>query len=945
MQTVGNLAALQPLCSLDAKVVDVPVFVPPIHYISRVGRKFGCAGPHAGVVPETLGSEPYLAAVLGCGPNHISFLGGFDTRARTTEEIRSAAEADQWALQPSVQSDTPLPEACRLISDSFHRSQGQLVGRTIMLRMREEAADGQSNDVAIRLCIWAGRLPQELVPEGAEEFEDAWRLPWLPEPLHLVPIQELLDIRSGKAWGSLALRHMVCDSIGAFLRMADGGQRFPQTIGIRWPPVADRVVVADSALGLSGQTFLLVLKALGATQVMRMRSVCRNFDTVIGQQLKTRRWVAHDFVWKPQAFAEAGSVTLWRVDGSAGWLLDALQEERQKLTWLLLHLVRATWDLCDQDGTPFFMSRLSATGGLVPGTATAAGGRYLWLHLQEAERDRRVHTAARGAEITGAARLSELRASIVWMIQEFYERLTEAATRERLRDCPRGGGRDGRQAWGAWHRRERRPNRLQVAVQILIPYFAYPTETEETREAEGRAARFGQPASVVMPRVTRLAMVQAVVEWLWHDLRTLEGGLLLSRIVQQYVLHDLLGDMQGLEDRLPMLPSETEGERMLTARRASATLAGSHDCPLCLWPQVTMGPCRCACAEPRVEPSPAWSLGPLFVSTSESLDAWRDERDSTGWGPRGRFDPEGGPSFERIENGASFEDEGIWGSGSPMTIRLIYQDEIRRWPERLWGRAAGLGRGQQPPRLQPAVITSDRRSIALRCGASGCREPATSACTYAPSRCTARSCGRGCMEALGGPPVVCRCPWPGASLLSGPPAADGIEGGWPLDVTAQTSAWGPGTVTSRLGPMRLWVEATRHGCCVLPDGWGAGRLPHAMEQVVRRWEEERAQRAGRRADAMFCARRSAAAPGDLWAGYRGTTWGQAAATLTAAGAVGPPVGPGAPMGGASATATATEDAVGPPMGSATSTGGVSVVVASSSNMGEATMEAEEADTL
>ena len=158
-----------------------------------------------------------------------------------------------------------------------------------MLRMRAEAADGQSTDVAIRLCIWAGRLPQELVPEGAEEFEDAWRLPWLPEPLHLVPIQELLDIRSGKAWGSLALRHMVCDSIGAFLRMADGEQRFPQTIGIRWPPVADRVVVADSALGLSGQTFLLVLKALGATQVMRMRSVCRNFDTVIGQQLKTRR--------------------------------------------------------------------------------------------------------------------------------------------------------------------------------------------------------------------------------------------------------------------------------------------------------------------------------------------------------------------------------------------------------------------------------------------------------------------------------------------------------------------------------------------------------------------------------------------------------------------------------------------------------------------------------
>jgi hypothetical protein len=199
--------------------------------------------------------------------------------------------------------------------------------------------------------------------------------------------------------------------------------------------------------------------------------------------------------------------------------------------------------------------------------------------------------------------------------------------------------------------------------------------------------------------------------------------------------------------------------------------------------------------------------------------------------------------------------------------------------------------------------------------------------------------------------VICQCPWPGASLLSGPPAADGIEGGWPLDVTAQTSAWGPGTVTSRLGPMCLWLEATQHGCCVLPDGWGAGRLPHALEQVVRRWEEGRAQRVGRRADAMFRTRRSAvahAAPGDLWVGYRQTTLGQAAAALTAAGAVGPPVGPGAPMGGASATATVattTAGAVGPPMGSTTSAGGASVVVASSSSSGEATVEAGEAGTL
>jgi hypothetical protein len=89
---------------------------------------------------------------------------------------------------------------------------------------------------------------------------------------------------------------------------------------------------------------------------------------------------------------------------------------------------------------------------------------------------------------------------------------------------------------------------------------------------------------------------------------------------------------------------------------------------------------------------------------------------------------------------------------------------------------------------------------------------------------------------------------------------------------------------------------------MLPDGWGASRLPHAMERVVRRWEEGRAQRAGQQADVMFRARRLAAshaAPGDLWAGYRQAAWGHATATPAAAGAIGPQVGPGAPVGGAS----------------------------------------------
>ena len=181
--------------------------------------------------------------------------------------------------------------------------------------------------------------------------------------------------------------------------------------------------------------------------------------------------------------------------------------------------------------------------------------------------------------------MAELRPTITWMLQEFYDRLKEEATKERQHDCPRDAERDGRLEWAMTHQRARRPNRLHVAVQLLMAYFAYPVDTDATREAEGRAAQFGQPAPVVMPRITRLTMVQAIIKWLWCDLRTLNGGLLLCRIVRHYVLHDI--EWAGLEDRLAMRSSEAAGEGMLTAGQAAATVAGSHDCPRCLWTQVT----------------------------------------------------------------------------------------------------------------------------------------------------------------------------------------------------------------------------------------------------------------------------------------------------------------------------------------------------------------------
>ena len=76
-------------------------------------------------------------------------------------------------------------------------------------------------------------------------------------------------------------------------------------------------------------------------------------------------------------------------------------------------------DLSIQEGILFFLSPMSAAGGQVDGTDTSAGGRYLWLQVQEAER-------VTGASMHGAARMSELRPAITDMFREFYDQRRRA---------------------------------------------------------------------------------------------------------------------------------------------------------------------------------------------------------------------------------------------------------------------------------------------------------------------------------------------------------------------------------------------------------------------------------------------------------------------------------------------------------------------------------------
>ena len=126
--------------------------------------------------------------------------------------------------------------------------------------------------------------------------------------------------------------------------------------------------------------------------------------------------------------------------------------------------------------------------------------------------------------------------------------------------------------------------------------------------------------------------------------------------------------------------------------------------------------------------------------------------------------------------------------------------------------------------------TLGAQGSALRCAVESCSAPAMSACRYTPGRCEARRCIGGRTDGSGEKRTGCLC--------IGSADESRWDEGWPLDLEARSSDWGPGSRAERLGVVRRWHEAVSGGRCALPDGWGTDRLPVHMEQVVRSWEAE-----------------------------------------------------------------------------------------------------------
>ena len=159
---------------------------------------------------------------------------------------------------------------------------------------------------------------------------------------------------------------------------------------------------------------------------------------------------------------------------------------------------------------------------------------------------------------------------------------------------------------------------LAVAIEFLRAYFAYPVSTSAVREAEEWSQARGGPYTVTLPLVTRLSAVQAVIGWIWPHLRSMEGGLLLCRVVRQYVLHDV--DLRALTDGLPMTSAEVDtvaGVR-LQGRCIGSDVRSAQDCPSCHWPQIVISSKGCRCRS-GIAPSHVWDAGLLELGTAASI--------------------------------------------------------------------------------------------------------------------------------------------------------------------------------------------------------------------------------------------------------------------------------------------------------------------------------------
>ena len=832
-----RLRRLEPPEEAVLPVHNVAVFVPLVRYGSRAWEVLG-AEPMS---LADVGPESYLALLEEGGPRHLRFLGGFDTAARTVAEVHLATARDPWGLQAEV---TPAAAIHSLAGQAFLRALRGAQEHQMVCTMVLCPHQGSAGSESVRLCIWAAHVPEEVTALDLSPMA-------FPTDVHLVPIQRLLDLRAMTAWRSFALRQHVSDAIGLLLHQGEHRRRqCSPSLTMAWPPL--RVRVQDSVslatawrahgggsrlAALPESLILRVMRLAGAHRALRLGMSSRGLWLMVGRQLQPQAWSNTVSEWDGGSCFRGHScaITTWWLGGTGGWLLDGLANAREGLTWLLLRLLRLTWTLAPQYGTPFYLSLPRPT---IDGWAAA--GQRLWVYFQEAEQQT-------GMSPDNSLRLDRLRPLMASVLHDFYESLLQNSFRERSQtswtdlaqlDLSMGRGEDllrrleirpgpgsnreahrrQRQCWEAHRRRTMTPLRLTAAVEFLRVFFAYPVGTAAVREAEQWSQQREGPGAVTLPLVPRLAAVQAVIGWLWPHLRTLEGGELLCRVVRQYVLHDM--DLRVLAGGLHMTAAETDMAIESQMQEGNRGVRSERDCTLCCWPQIGMSFMGCRCRS-GIAPSHLWDAGLLEMGTAASVLAWEAHRDPEAGanGHNGQWALGLALPVVRHEQGFDRTAVGIWSSGDPLTVQLRSADsEDWQGDDRLW----------KDGRLRVRALGA--RAAAMGCVAESCAAPATSTCRYTPRRCAARRCAAGCTGGSTGEWTSCRCEGNGGE--------SGDDEGWPVDLEVRSSDWGPGSRAERLGARRHWIEAADGGCCSLPDGWGTDRLPAHMERVVRSWEDE-----------------------------------------------------------------------------------------------------------
>ena len=161
-----------------------------------------------------------------------------------------------------------------------------------------------------------------------------------------------------------------------------------------------------------------------------------------------------------------------------------------------------------------------------------------------------------------------------------------------------------------------------------------------------------------------------VIGWMWPHLCSMESGLLLCRIVRQYVLHDV--GLRALARRLPMTSAKVDNDVRLQGRYIGSDARSAQDCISCHWPQIVISSRGCHCRS-GIAPSHVWDAGLLGLGTAASILAWEAHRADAA-GTAHIHDAQWVSEFVlllvRHQQGYDHAALDIWSSGSLMAVQL-----------------------------------------------------------------------------------------------------------------------------------------------------------------------------------------------------------------------------------------------------------------------------------